>query len=367
MSTSKKIRVKFLFRSHDDPKPIQWLRQFPGQKPCWGRCEFIFDKLEREYDWLVVENDLSAVAGGHKSTAVEQLACPQEHTLFITREPSSVSTYGRDFLKQFAYVLTGHEDWALKHPGKIHSQPALRWYYGDSSRNGAIDIRDYDWIVAHPPTNKTKNIATVCSAKAQKHTMHYQRLKFIERLNLALPEMDRFGEGFKEIPDKALALDPYKYHIAIENHICDHWWTEKLSDSFLGMTLPFYHGAPNAAEYFPAESFIPVDINDFEGSLKIIRSAIENGEYEKRLEAIKKARQLAIEEYSTFAVVSKIIETRHKPDAPKAVSCKICSKHALRKNPFVAIRIALEKTHMRLRTLSNKSAARRSRSKEKQA
>lgn len=367
MSASPKIRVKFLFRSHDNPKPPQWMRQFPGQQPFWGRCEFIFDKYESEYDWLVVDNDLSAKAGGDKSSAVEPLSCPKEHTLFITREPSSVSTYGHDFLKQFAYVLSGHEDWALKHPGKIHSQPALRWYYGDTMRNGSIDLRDYDWIVANPPTNKTKDIATVCSAKAQKHTMHYQRLKFIERLNLALPEMDRFGEGFKEIPDKALALDAYKYHIAIENHICDHWWTEKLSDSFLGMTIPFYHGAPNASDYFPAESFIPIDINDFEGSLKIIRSAIENGEYEKRLEAIKKARQLAIEDYSTFAVVSKIIEARHDPKATRTDNFEIKSKHALRKNPLVAIRIAAEKTYMRLRTLMNKSAARRSGSKRKKA
>jgi hypothetical protein len=357
MNTSQKIRVKFLFRGQENPQPIQWLRQFPGQNPSWGQCEYIFDKHEREYDWLVVDNDLPPKVGSEKSSAIEPLACPKAHTLFITREPSSVSTYGRDFLKQFSHVLSGHEYWALKHHGKIHSQPALRWYYGDSSRNGAVDMRDYDWIVAHPPMNKTKNIATVCSAKAQKHTMHYQRLQFIERLNAVLSEMDRFGEGFKEIPDKALALDSYKYHIAIENHICDHWWTEKLSDSFLGMTLPFYYGAPNAAEYFPAESFIPIDINDFEGSLKIIRSAIENGEYEKRLEAIKKARQLAIEEYSTFAVVSKIIEARHTPQALPSENLEIKGKHALRKNPLIAIRIALEKTYMRLRTLRNKSAA----------
>jgi hypothetical protein len=355
MSATEPIRVKFLFRGQSTPNPIQWLRQFPGREPIWGCCQFIFDKDEQNYDWLVAENDLPAKEAGGQKTAIEALKCPREHTLFITREPSSVTTYGSDFLGQFAHVLTGHEDWAIRHPGKIHSQPALRWYYGDSSRAGGLNMGDYDSFVAHPPLEKTKTISTVCSAKAQKHTMHYKRLKFIERLTPKIPEMERFGEGFKEIPNKASALDPYKYHIAIENHICDHWWTEKLSDSFLGMTLPFYHGAPNADEYFPAESFIPIDINDFEGSLAIIKSAIANNEYEKRLEAIQEARRLTLEQYSTFAVVSKIIEERHQSTAHTEPNGLIKGKHALRRSPCVAIRIGLEKTYFRIRALLNNS------------
>jgi len=39
--------------------------------------------------------------------------------------------------------------------------------------------------------------------------------------------------------DKAAALDPYQYHIAIENHVFTHHMTEKLPDAFLGYTLPF--------------------------------------------------------------------------------------------------------------------------------
>lgn len=353
MNPTEPIRVKFVFRGQNNPDPIQWLRQFPGRQPTWGRCQFIFDKHEENYDWLVAENDLPAKEAGDQKTAIEPLKCPREHTLFITREPSSVTTYGRDFLGQFAYVLTGHEDWAIRHPGKIHSQPALRWYYGDSSRGCGVNMGDYDSFVADPPLHKTKTISTVCSAKAQKHTMHYKRLKFIERLKPEIPEMERFGEGFNEIPNKATALDPYKYHIAIENHICDHWWTEKLADSFLGMTLPFYHGAPNAAKYFPKDSFIPININDFEGSLRIIKSAIANNAYDKRLAAIQEARRLTLEKYSTFAVVSKIIEERHQTNVPIQPKSIIKGKHALRRDPIVAIRIGLEKTYFRIRALLN--------------
>ena len=351
MTQTLPIRVKFVYRGQSSLNELIWLRQFPGRHPVWGNCHFIFDKDERNYDWLVADNDLPAKENANQRSAVEELACPPQHTLFITREPSSISTYGKDFLNQFGYVLTGQEDWAINHPGKIHSQPALRWYYGDTGRNEFVGLRDYDSIAGHIPVDKTKMISTVCSAKAQRHTIHYKRVQFIERLGKELPELDRFGEGVHEVADKAETLDAYKYHIAIENHVCDHWWTEKLSDSFLGHTLPFYHGAPNAADYFPKNSFIPINIDDFDGSLQTIRHAIENNEYEKRLPAILDARQLVLEKYNTFATLSKIIEERNNPVLKVRSGYRIMGKHTLRKNPLRAIRIGLEKTHMRLRSI----------------
>jgi len=350
-STDAGIRVKYLYRGQSPENMLTLLRQFPGRNPVWGNCRFCFDKNERDYDWLVVDNDLPARDGDDQKTAIEELACPAAHTLFITREPSSISTYGTDFLRQFGYVLTGQEDWAIRHPGKIHSQPALRWYYGDTSRNGNIDMRDYDYIASHVPEEKTRMVSTVCSTKAQKHTMHYKRVQFIERLCAELPELDRFGEGVREVHDKAETLDDYKYHIAIENHVCDHWWTEKLSDAFLGHTLPFYHGAPNAADYFPGDSFIAIDINDFDRSLKIIKDALAGNEYEKRIEFIREARRLCLEKYNTFATLSEIIEKRHDPTIKASPGKLIRGKHALRSNPVKAARIGLEKTYMRVRSV----------------
>lgn len=335
------IRVKFIYRGRSI-----WLRQFPRQKPVWGNCRFLLDRNEREYDWLVVFDDLSAQAGGKKYSATEELTCPPQHTLFITREPSSVTTYGTPFLSQFGYILTGQEEWAIRHPGKIHSQPALNWFYG----LGKDHLLDYDHMVANPPAEKTDLLSTVCSAKAQKHTLHHQRVQFVEQIQKHLPELARFGKGVREIDDKAEALDPFRYHIAIENHICPHWWTEKLSDAFLGLTLPFYCGAPNAADYFPEESFIPIDIQDVDGSLKIIQGAIETNQYEKRLSAIQEARRLVLEKYNTFAVLSDIIESRHKPAARPEPGRKIYGKHALRRNPVNAVRTALEKAATRART-----------------
>jgi len=351
LKMTEHIQVKFLFRGQAPTDPGIWIRQFPGKEPVWGACRFVFDPLERTYDWLVVFDDLPRKPGQKKYSAQEELACPPEHTLFITREPSSVTAYGSVFLNQFNYVLTGQEDWAIHHPGKIHSQPALNWFYG----LGKDHMLDFDQLTANPPENKTQTLSTVCSTKAQKHTQHGRRVKFIEKLQKALPELERFGKGVQAIDDKAEALDRFKYHIAIENHICDHWWTEKLSDAFLGLTLPFYCGAPNTADYFPAESFIPIDIRDVEGSLRTIRKAIQNNEYEKRLPAIREARRLVLEKYNTFAVLSKLIEERLTPAESTACGQIIHSKHALRKNPLHAFQIGLEKINMRCLNLIHKS------------
>jgi len=94
--------------------------------------------------------------------------------------------------------------------------------------------------------------------------------------------MEIFGHGVNPINDKAETLDPYQYHLTVENHVYPHHLTEKLPDAFLGYTVPFYHWCPNAADYFPRGSFIPIDMTDFDSTVDIIRSTLANKEYNDR-------------------------------------------------------------------------------------
>jgi hypothetical protein len=302
------IRVKMVFRSNGDSAAVEseMTKRFPGAVPVWGACRFLFSTDERDYDWLVVYDDLPPRAKERFSLAEEILACPRAHTLVITTEPSSIKTYGNGYLQQFGYVLTSQEPEVIRHPHAIFSQAALIWFYGRRSDHGSLDR-----MVGFPPIDKTELISTVCSSKQQKHTLHRARYQFTQELKLLIPELKVFGHGVQPIKDKAEALDAFRYHIAIENHVCLHHWTEKLSDSFLGHCLPFYYGCPNAAEYFPEDSFIPIDITDAPRAAALIREAIAANEYERRLPAIQKARNLVLEQYGLFATVSRIIEERH--------------------------------------------------------
>lgn len=319
------IRVKVLMKSPPGKDSNGLVRRFPGGNPVWGRCQFLFDINEQDYDWLVVYDELPVLAGERVGMWRESLPCSRDHTLLVTVEPSSIKCYGRLYTRQFGHVLTSQEPWALAHPHAVYSQPALMWFYG---RDG--EVGSWDRMVQHPPEAKTQDVSTVCSSKQQKHTLHYQRYQFVQELKQWLPQMEVYGHGVRPMDDKSEALDAYRYHVAIENHVCQHHWTEKLSDAFLGNTLPFYYGCPNAADYFPEDSFIPIDLSDPAAVAERIKQAIRDGEYEKRLPAIREARRLVLEEYGFFAVVSRMIEERHH-DGPRLPGGEILSRRGIRK------------------------------------
>lgn len=334
-SPTSPIRVKFYGSYRAEP----WLRQFPHGIPQWGNCHFIFDMECQEYDWLVIYNDLPF------THAIEELACPARQTLLVTTEPSSIKAYGNDFTAQFGCVLTSQAAWALPHKDRIFSQPALQWYYG----LGRDRWLAYDEMAAAPPLQKTELFSTVCSSKQQRHTLHHQRYHFTQEIKKRIPALEIYGLGVRPIDDKAEALDPYRYHLVVENYFGQHHWTEKLADVFLGAALPFYCGCPNAADYFPPESFIALPIDDVEASAAIIEAAIRNNEYERRLPAILEARQLVLEQYNIFSVLSREIESRHLVSGDCKVAGRICSIREIRKGaPLVALCHLYEKCRLKL-------------------
>jgi hypothetical protein len=161
---------------------------------------------------------------------------------------------------------------------------------------------------------------------------------------MEMPELEVFGHGHRFIQSKVEALDPFRYHLAIENHFTPHHWTEKLADTFLGGCLPFYFGCPNVFDYFPEESLIPLDIRDFEQSLETIRQAIRYKAYETRLPAIHEARRLVLEEYALFPMLSRLVPNLHQ-STKKAFAIEVIqSRHTWRKkHPIGAIFYGLER------------------------
>ncbi len=339
----RNIRVKFITK--DETRGF--IRQLPANR-TWKNCEYLFEHDEDNYNWVVVYDDLPSKRAGQTSLSEKPLNCPEKHTILVTMEPSNIKTYGRVFVEQFGYILTSQEPWALRHPRRIYSQPALRWFYGI----GKEDELGYQTLSQSATPEKPGVISAVCSTKQQKHTLHHKRYTFIQEMKKRLPELEIYGHGVKEMDDKSEALDGYKYHIVIENHYAPHHWTEKLSDAFLGYTLPFYYGCPNASEYFPENSFIPVDIKDIEGSYKIIRNAIDSGEYEKRLPQILEARRLVLEKYNLFAVLTDEINRYHQSKLEYEGNFILLSRRAARKkHPLMGILDLFEKAGNQLRNL----------------
>lgn len=340
------IRVKFLTRNQPANLHYEdWLRRFPKCLPIWGRCEFIFAQDCTDYDWLVVYDDFPRRPGSSKLLWEEPLACPPRQTMLLTAEPSSIKIYGHGFLRQFGYVLTSQEPWAIRHPGAIYRQIGHIWYYGMQSERGT-----WDSLNSKEPWEKPGEISTVCSTKQMRHTLHQNRYDFTQALKADMPELEVFGHGVRPIDDKADALDDYRHHLAIENHISPHHWTEKLSDPLLAYCLPFYYGCPNAADYLPEESFVAVDITRYGETLETIRKVIRDKEYVKRLPAIREARRLILDEYGTFPQIASLIEERHHAEARPETDKVILSRRLWRKkHPLDAASQVLEKNFVQLR------------------
>ena len=251
---------------------------------------FVFDENPAcdTYDWLVVYDELRTP---------ERLACSREHTILATCEPVSIKHYSRAYVRQFGHLLTNRPD-VDGHPHYHLGRGYYKWFC-DRTHPEAVST-------VIPP--KAKFISAVCSSKQMKHTRHFARFRLISELAKAIPELEWYGHGVRSFGKKHEVMDPYKYHVVVENHIAPHHWTEKLSDAFLCECLPFYAGAPDLAEDFPAESFIPIPIDDPSEAVRIVKEAIAAGEYEKRREAILEAKRLILTKYNFWAQVIGVIE-----------------------------------------------------------
>jgi hypothetical protein len=292
-----KIRIKFV--SKNGIKPFHFLQL----KTRYPNLEFCLDVEDQSYDWFVVYDDLPATNGERFSAARELLACPAENTILLTYEPSSIKVYGDDYTRQFRYILTSHDADRLKHPGRLDYPPVGYWYYGDDT-----DLLGPDGS-QNKPVTKSKDLSIFLSKKADGHTYHKLRFDF----SMAVADhfgdrIDKFGWAYNFVEKKAEGLDPYKYTLALENHIGPHHWTEKLSDAFLGYALPFYAGCPNVSDYFPEDSFVAIDMMDISGSIEIIERAIRDNIHEKHLPAIIEARRRVIEDYNLPNFIGETIE-----------------------------------------------------------
>ena len=260
---------------------------------------FTYDPACRDYDWLVVFDDL--VDG------TETLACPRERTILATWEPVGVKPYSRGFTRQFGHYLTNRPWSAERHPHYRLGRGYFPWCLG----------RTYAEVVAKRDYPKTADLSAVCSNKSMRHTAHHDRMATLRRLKAEIPGMAWYGIGFDRIAEKHDALDAFRYHVAIENHIAPNHWSEKLPDAILCECLPFYAGDPLLGETLPPESFIRIPHDNPDEAVRIVKAAIANDEWSRRLPAIRRAKELLLSKYNFWAQVVELIESaRNQPVTP---------------------------------------------------
>lgn len=281
-----------------------------------------------DYDWLVAYDELPCDDRGTFHDGYEPLRCPRERTILLTWEPVSIKGYSRAYTRQFGHLLTNRPPEAEKHPHYHLGRGYYHWFNGHSRRELQIS------------PEKTQMISAVCSSKQMRHSKHYARYRLVSEMAKDIPGFAWFGKGVRPIGRKYEAMDAYRYHVVVENHIGAHHWTEKLADAFLSECLPFYAGDPAVFEVFPRESIIPIPIDDPREAIRIVREAMAAGEFEKRREAVREAKRLILSKYNFWDQVIEVIESAAKqpvtpvnPGAP----VRLFARKALRRHSIAAV------------------------------
>lgn len=287
-----------------------WMRQTEDGRGTLGRVQFPLASPSavevpsplQPASWLVVFDEAPA---GFCTTV------PRERRLLFVTEPPEIKKYPRSYLGQFGTVVSPYDFRSVERRSMVIGNPCLNWHFGVSradgryiSKFGTLDeLRHMDV----PP--KTGLISVVCSNKTATEAQR-ARLALVGLLRERLGEvLHVYGRGFNPVDDKMSAIAPYKYHVVLENNLLPHFWTEKLSDAWLGWSLPLYLGAPNLGTVCPAAGFVPLPANAPEACVQTVLQALESNLWEARQEELALCRNWMLETTNVFATAARMLET----------------------------------------------------------
>jgi hypothetical protein len=266
---------------------------FSGEDEGW---RFTYN-LSGKCDYLVVFDDLPKICQFEVSSGVIILICT---------EPSSVRTYGTQFLSQFTHIISTHETMGGNIAPLKNFPPPIPWHIGWNHSNG--NLVSHKELKSSFVSVKEKKLSIVCSPKT--HTVgHHNRLNFIHKfINKTRFSPDVYGLD-KPFDDKIDALISYQFTLVIENTRESCYWTEKLSDAFIAETFPLYYGDPNASTFFDPKSFFRIDsiTCDVDNAIEALDDFIETTKYDEIRPSLLKSKNAVMEKYEFHNCIVSLI------------------------------------------------------------
>ena len=270
------------------------MRQTPKNSGSWEGIRFTCDPV-KECDVVIVLN---------RVPDTESVICSQDNVWALMQEPYIPGVFewmveGHD---QYKHVFTHCIKGKFKRNKYIQCQPALPWHVNKS----------YDELRKAKIPEKKKSLSWITS-NLTSFPGHKLRMEFLAHLQSWNIPIDVYGKGINFIEDKWVGLSPYRYSLAIENSTGPDYWSEKLADCFLSWTIPIYFGCTNLEDYFPAQSFVRIDIKQPEAALKTISALLASDNWEARLPALEEARNLVLDRYQFFPQMKSLLEQYYRP------------------------------------------------------
>jgi hypothetical protein len=289
-----------IYANWDVGSAIRYLT--PGGAGAWGPVYFA--------DGATVSNPDFALILNSPNEQVVDVTLPPERVWFASGEPPEFKQFqvgqGRGTV-----VLTCDDSVARNPPPErdivLHPPILPAWHVR----------RTIDQLAAIHPFPKHKALSWVTSNK-DALPGHKLRMRLLRAIRDKVP-FDLYGQGFRPIDDKWEGIAPYRYSIAFENARAPHYFTEKIMDCFVCLTLPLYYGCPEIQRYFPAKSFIAFDPGDPDVAEEI-NAIIASDLWKERQDALQEAKWLVLYKYNMFSQLSRLMLERLRPaTAPQAI------------------------------------------------
>jgi hypothetical protein len=266
-----------------------------------GGCRFSAAREGVAYDWIVVINKALTVPTSVRTDP--------RHLVYASMEPRERRRTGSGYLAQFSTVIA--VDPSIRHPGLIRRSCPTWWFgQGDPLSGGSganLSFRQVrDWT---PPKRRSRRVSIVTSTQNWMPG-HVARNRLIDAIT-SHPVgrfVDVYGRGRLTTVDKMNAIAPSRYHLVLENSFFSNYWSEKLSDAFLGYALPIYAGCTNLHEYFNERSFEGIDLVRPNIAIETIIKTLDEDRHEASLEWIREARDSVLYRHNILSILANVCQ-----------------------------------------------------------
>jgi hypothetical protein len=278
--------------------------------PWWTCSHYATERMKKQFIGSHFnDTDIELVTGDDYDYAIvfgftkEPLKTDKDHTIFFFQEPHWSQNWDREAYKKSNRVYCTSKDLFGNYDEFIEHRSFM--FYGGHGD----EFFDLDTILNYnnfEKPNKTSFVVTYRSVSpldgTNRGNIYDKRVHLAETALKRELDVDVFGFLWeysdyktsklkKTIHSKFLALDKYKFSVAIENSREKNYITEKFYDVLFFNTVPVYCGAPNIEEFKDIEgTFIHLKhIEDLEGNLNIL-SNLNDDVYFEKMKNIKQVK-----------------------------------------------------------------------------
>lgn len=278
--------------SESYPLHLRIIQQFAPDYERQNEIRFVDGE---DYDYLVIFNDAKG----------DKYRLQKDNVLAFIQEPPDHSKYFNANVGFGCKLVYTCADARCYHQwySEFKDAPAAMFY----SMTGRIE--DY---LNNKDFNKPKKISLVMSnIKGGFYDNRHKALNYILNSDLDIDiygrDLNLTDKRYKGAPEnKADALIPYEYSIAIENGRWNGYISEKFFDCILCNTVPIYLGAPDIINYFNPGAIVGLPNID-EQFIPKLKSIINSTPHRSRNKDIQEAKLQWHKKHNIFNLIKDFV------------------------------------------------------------